>query len=651
MRVLFLRTLTPRSKACDPVVSAKLLYELAALFKVLTHDTYNLFLNSSNQGYACRWYVYKYGKGSKLEDLKFKNLRDVEDFIHSDQPGAKFHRKAMEKGKRQTDAMIEKAQRKALKRRKKEEKEEKKKQKKKKKRQEAEAADGPDRTGSPGKVAKSGGKGSRGPYYKKPKAQAEGGGARKRHVHGEESKKDKKRRKKQEGSATKSGGSSSRRRTRDDNDDDDGDDDDDSESEAEIKAKQEAKRKREARREAKRAASAERNEQGEEDGGGDGGGGTPGDDKSGNDKEPGSSSEGGGKPKGTEDKVEKEIMEIVGAYSNPEARKELLAQLRQHARQDARLHQEKSGASASAPGFEAETAEGAEAGAGEVSGKQGDVGGSCDNKTEKASPAEASTEHAPQDAGEHQEKEGTAVSAPCEEEPEAKAKAEEDADGEEVSGQRGDVEEGDKTEKVSPAEDSAEHAPQDAGPHQKEDGSAVSAQGNEPKGKGEKDSEEVEVSGQRNDVAGGEKKEEEVSLAGGSAHHGEGHEAEGGQEAEVGHKRQEKGKKKDKAAKTEQRRSPRTSGEGQAASFFGGGGGGGGGGRSSPRLSGQGQATSFGSGGGTGAGKKKRKAESLTPTGGIKRQSSGAGREDDDNRRQSIRAASAAATAAMTGSS
>ncbi|CAN0256037.1 unnamed protein product, partial [Ectocarpus sp. 12 AP-2014] len=59
-----------------------------------------------NKGYACRWYVYKYGNGSNLPNLKFKNLRDVEDFIHSDLPGAKIHRRALEKRKRQTEASV-----------------------------------------------------------------------------------------------------------------------------------------------------------------------------------------------------------------------------------------------------------------------------------------------------------------------------------------------------------------------------------------------------------------------------------------------------------------------------------------------------------------------------------------------------------------
>ncbi|CAM9551688.1 unnamed protein product [Ectocarpus sp. 4 AP-2014] len=59
-----------------------------------------------NKGYACRWYVYKYGNGSNLPNLKFKNLRDVEDFLHSDLPGAKIHRRALEKRKRQTEASV-----------------------------------------------------------------------------------------------------------------------------------------------------------------------------------------------------------------------------------------------------------------------------------------------------------------------------------------------------------------------------------------------------------------------------------------------------------------------------------------------------------------------------------------------------------------
>lgn len=73
-----------------------------------------------NQGYARRWYVYKYGKGSNLEDLKFKNLRDVQDFVHSDLPGAKIHRRAIETGKRQTEASVEYHERKLLKKKKKE---------------------------------------------------------------------------------------------------------------------------------------------------------------------------------------------------------------------------------------------------------------------------------------------------------------------------------------------------------------------------------------------------------------------------------------------------------------------------------------------------------------------------------------------------
>ncbi|CAM9470901.1 unnamed protein product, partial [Ectocarpus fasciculatus] len=59
-----------------------------------------------HKGYACRWYVYKYGNGSNLPNLKFKNLRDVEDFVHSDLPGANIHRRALEKGKRQTEASV-----------------------------------------------------------------------------------------------------------------------------------------------------------------------------------------------------------------------------------------------------------------------------------------------------------------------------------------------------------------------------------------------------------------------------------------------------------------------------------------------------------------------------------------------------------------
>lgn len=43
------------------------------------------------QGYACRWYTYK--KGSS--NLRFKNLRDVEEFVNSYDPQALRHRKAL----------------------------------------------------------------------------------------------------------------------------------------------------------------------------------------------------------------------------------------------------------------------------------------------------------------------------------------------------------------------------------------------------------------------------------------------------------------------------------------------------------------------------------------------------------------------------
>lgn len=438
----------------------------------------SLGFHSTNQGYAARFYLYKYGKGINLEDLKFKNLRDVEDFIHSDQPGAKIHRRAMDKRRWQAEqAFLDKTERKALRRMKKQEKEEKKNKK---------------------KLAKGGEKGSRGSHSKTPKARVveEGEGeeegrkdgedgsskARKRHAQGEGSKKEKKRRKRHEGPVTKSGG---------------------------------------------------------------GGAGTSGDESSGKDQDPGSGSEGSGKRKGIEDKVEKEIMEIVGAYSNPQARKELLAQLREHARQETLLHQEKKGAAVPEAGDELRTNKGAEG----VSGQQSDVVG--DEKTEEVLPAGASPEHAHEDAPLHQEKKGTAVSEP----------------------------------------------------------------GDKPKTK--KDAEEV--SGQQSDVAMGESAEGVSSPR-----------AEGGQEDGSGHKHGGKGKKKEKPARAEQRRSPRTSREGRAASFFGGDGGGG---------------TSIGAG----DGKNKRKADPLSSTSGRKRQSGAAGREDDDNRRQSSRAASAAATAAMTG--
>lgn len=575
--------------------------------------------------------------------------------MHSDQPGAKIHRRAIDKERRQTEAIIDKAQRKALKRRKKEEREGMKRK----------------------KAAKSSGKGSRGPYYKKPKSQPEGDGSRKRHTHSEESKKDKKRRKKQEGSATKSGGS---RRSRDESDvdsDDSDDSDDDAGREARLKAKREAKREREARREAKRAAAAAgkslgsknkkdvpkeqlSDEEGEEAGGG--GAGTPGGDGSSKDKGAGASSEGGEKQKEVEDNVEREIMEIVGAYSNPEARSKLLAQLREHARRDARLQQEKKGTAVPESGDEPNTERDADADA-QVAGERSDV--AVGDKTEKTSPAEANTEQALKDTPLHDEKNGTAVSGQGEE-PTAKAKKY--AGAEKVSGKQSDAAMGDKAEKVSPAEASTERAAQDAREHQEKPRAAVPEPDDEPMAK--KD-DEVKVLGQQSDVAGGDKTEK-ASPAEVSADHRESPEAEGGQEDEVGRKRHEKGKKKDKPARGEQRRSPRTSSEGRPATFFGGSGGGrssprlsgegqaasfggggvGGGGRSSPRLSKEGHAASFGrDGGGTGAGKKKRRADSPSSAGGSKRIFSGAGREDDDNRRQSSRAASAAATAALTGSS
>ena len=633
--------------------------------------------NLRNQGYACRWYVFKYGKGSSLEDLKFKNLRDVEDFIHSDQPGASLHRRAIEKERRQTEAIVEKAHKKALKRNKREEREEHKKKKKKEK-----------------KSAKSsGGKGSRDPYYQKSKAHGEWGGSRKRHARGEETKKERKRRKKHEGSATKSGG---RRRSRD-YPDSESDDSDGAELEAEIKAKLEAKRECEARRHAhgkppgsknKKDVPKEQHLHGAVEGDGGGGAETSAGAGSSKDKEPGASLEGGDKQEGVEDNVEREIMEIVGAYSNPEARKELLAQLREHARQDARLQQkekkEERGVVVTEPGDEPKTEKDADTEEADASGQQIDVADG--EKTGQEPPAGASTGQAPQDTPSQEEQKETAVPEPGEE-----SKTKKDADAE-LSGQHDDEAESEKTEKASPAEAPAQSAPQDADNHQGKEGTAVPEPGDEKQAN--MDGEEVEVLGQKSDVAGGDKTEKgEVHPAETTAGHEESPEVEGGQEDEVGHNRQEKGKKKEKAARTEQRRSPRTCGEGRAAGFFGGSSGGrssprlsgegqavsfpNSGGRSSPRLSGEGQAASvpnsggrssprfsregqaasFGGGGGSGtvvAGKKKRKADPLSSAGGGgsgKRQSFGVGREEDDNRRQSSRAASAAATAAIAGSS